>query len=105
MKKIYVYEDKLFKESSVDLYVTHLLGLRIKYLTTKQDCLDWIVYSPYFLTDYTYTDRDQIIISYGLVKTYDNETIYYTDQHEFNKQINLSSSTKSFEWYDLNQAI
>jgi len=94
MNKIYVCGDRLFKESSIDLYVEYLLGLGIKYLTTKQDCLDWIVYSPYFVVSGT----DQIIISYGLVKTYDNELIYHIDQNEYTAS--LKTNTKSFEWYD-----
>jgi len=102
MQKIYVYENKLFKQSSIDLYVKHLLSLKIKNLSTKQDCLDWIVYSPYLFVDNL--DLDAIAISYGLVKTHDNQFIYYTDYYEYNEQVNLPS-TKSFEWYNLIQII
>lgn len=95
MRKIYVRENKLFKESSVDQYVDHLLSLRIKYLGTRQDCLDWIVYSPYFLVDDLVFDLDPIIISYGLAKTDGGELVYSTDQ----------SDPNLFKWFDSVKAI
>jgi hypothetical protein len=100
MQKIYVYENKLFKETSIDLYVKFLQGLRIKYLGAEQDCLDWIVYSPYFSVEVNSNIKS---ISYGFVKT-DNETIYCIDQEEYNNLINLLN-IKSFEWYEQVQVI
>ncbi len=98
MERIYVYKNKLFKETSIDLYVEYLLELKQKYLYTEQDCLDWIVYSPYFLLD-TNFNEEITTISYGLIITYSNEFIYLTDYNEFSEQMNLST-TKTFEWYD-----
>ncbi len=97
MQKIYVWENRLFKESSVDQYVDFLLSLGIKYLGTRQDCLEWIVYSPYFLVESLDSglESDHIILSYGLAKTDDNETIYSTDQ----------SDPTIFKWYSSIKAI
>jgi len=97
MQKIYVWRDKLFKESSIDLYVDYLITLKIKYLGTRQDCLDWIVYSPYFLVDMN-SDTEPIIMSYGLAKTNDGEQIYCTEFESIEK-------FDFIEWFDSVEAI
>lgn len=83
--KVFVYLDAAFKETSIDLFVEHLLSLKIKYLSSKQDCYDWIVYANYLIVD-----DDCKTVSYGVEYTVDDEIFYYTEK----------DNAKITKWYD-----
>jgi hypothetical protein len=64
-------------------------------LGTRQDCLDWIVYSPYFIVDNLDSESDQIFLSYGLAKTDGGDLEYTADP----------DSPSLLKWYESVKAI
>ena len=90
--KVYIWYDKAF--INTDKFADYLLKMKLPYLGTIQDCLDWIVYAPYFDLD-----AQSQTISYGLVKNESDELVYFYNYEEFDEFIKLNE-IKLSNWYE-----
>ena len=90
--KVYICNDKAF--INTDKFADYLLKMKLPHLGTIQDCLDWIVYAPYFDID-----SENQAISYGLVKTEYDELLYFYNYEDFEDFTKLNKNKLS-NWYE-----
>lgn len=95
--RVYLFESKAF--ACIDKFAEHLMAQKIYGLGTIQDCLDWIVYSPYVDIDLNLDQDMEQSISYGMTKSDTNGVVYFFDKDSYWEYIQNDQDIQEYVWY------